>query len=184
MTLRNTTSAYGKLTIILHWVMALLIIGLLLLGFFLDDFDKESKLQFVNLHKATGFTVLILVLFRWFWTLTSPKVQPLPNWSKKDIGISHAVKWSLMLLMLIMPLSGWFMSMYAGYGIDFFGLFDIATFVEKNKETKHFYHEVHEIGGIVIAVAISLHLLAALKHHFIVKDDTLNRMLGRKVNKH
>ncbi len=179
MSLKNTEQAYGKLTIVLHWLMALLIIGLVVLGFILDDIDKAQRLTYINLHKATGFLVLILALFRWFLTLTSPQVKPLPNWSKKDIAISHSVKWALMVLMIVMPVSGWIMSNYAGYGINFYGLFEIPAFLEKNKEMGGIFHEIHEIGGFIIATLIILHVLAAIKHHVIVKDDTLKRMLGR-----
>ncbi len=131
-------------------------------------------------HKATGFLILVLALFRWYWMLTSEKLQSLPGWEKKDIAISHATKWLLMLMLLGMPVSGWLMSMAAGHGINFYGLFDIPVLMEKSKAVGGFFHEMHEIGAYAISAVVVLHILAALKHHLIVKDDTLNRMLGRK----
>lgn len=178
--LKNTSSEYGLLTRALHWLMALLIIGLVIAGFLIDEVPKDNKLQLINLHKAAGFIVLILALFRWYWTLTNEKVQALANWSKKDIAISHTSKWLLMLLMLVMPISGMMMSMYAGYGIDVFGLFEITPFVEKSKAMGGIFHETHEIAGFAISAIILLHIAAAFKHHFVVKDQTLSRMLGKK----
>ena len=180
MSLKNTTSQYGKLTIALHWLTAILVIALIFVGFFMGTLEKgPDKFQIIQLHKATGFLVLWLALFRWYWTLTNKKVAPLEGWSSAVIGISHATKWVLMLMILAMPISGWVMSMAAGHGISFYGLFEIPVLIEKNKAIGGFFHEAHEIGAWVIAIIVGLHILAALKHHLIVKDDTLKRMLGR-----
>ena len=179
MSIRNSSSRYGSVSIVVHWLMALLIISMIVLGLLLDDFDKSIQGQMVNLHKATGFMVLCIALFRWFWVLTNKQVQALPNWSKAEVGLSHAIKWSLLLMMLIMPLSGWFLSMYAGHGINFYGLVDIPSFLPKHKPTAKIFGSIHEIGGYTIITLIVIHLLGVFKHHVIKKDSTLKRMLGK-----
>jgi cytochrome b561 len=180
MSLKNTHLSYGKLSIGLHWLMALMVMGMICIGFFMGTLEKgPEKVQIIQMHKATGFVILLLSLFRWYWTLTNEKVSALPNWSKRDIGISHGVKWMLMLMLLIMPVSGWVMSMAGGRGIDFYGLFQIPAFIEKSETLGDFFHDVHEIGARVIAALVTLHILAALRHHFFIKDKTLTRMLGR-----
>lgn len=181
MPLRNTKESYGKLTIAIHWLMAMMVIGVIFVGFFMVSLEKgPDKLQIIQIHKASGFLILMLALFRWYWMLTSEKLQALPGMANRDIAISHAFKWALMLMLLAQPVSGWLMSMAAGHGIDFYGLFEIPVWIEKNKAISSFFHKIHEIGAFVISGIVVLHILAALRHHFIVKDDTLNRMLGRK----
>lgn len=181
MDLKNTADSYGGVSIILHWLMAILILAMIAVGFYMGTLEKgPEKTSIIQIHKATGILVLLLALFRWYWTLSNEKVQPLANWQKKDIAISHASKWLLMLMILAMPISGGLMSMFSGKAINFYGLFELPSLLEKNESVAHFFEEAHELGAIVISLLVLLHILAAVKHHFLVKDDTLNRMLGRK----
>jgi len=181
MSLKNTNESYGKLTVILHWLMAAMIIGLVAAGFLMDMMEKGDLRSFVvTSHKATGFVVIFLGLFRWYWMITNQSPSPLASLTKAEIGISHATKWLLMLLLLVMPISGMLMSMFHGYGINFYGLFNIAPFVAENKDIGKVFGSIHEIGAYAISIVIGLHVIAAIRHHFIKKDDTLNRILGRK----
>ena len=180
MSLKNTTDSYGTLSIVIHWLMAIMIIALLFVGFSMGDMpDGDEKWKIYGLHKATGLLILSLALFRWYWMLSNAKPNPVEGLSKAEIGLSHGTKWILMLAMVVMPVAGIILSLADGHAISFYGLFTIEGFAEKNEPLADFFHEVHEIGAIVIATVIVLHLLAALKHHFIKKDNTLNRMLGR-----
>ncbi|MDH5432958.1 MAG: cytochrome b [Gammaproteobacteria bacterium] len=180
MSLRNSNTSFGKMTIALHWIMAILIIGVIFAGFYMGTLEKgDFKSQVVGLHKSTGFLILLIVLFRWYWTLSSEKVAPLASWSKADTAVAHATKWLLMVMMLVMPLSGWFMSMSKGYTIDFYWLFELPILIEKSETLHEICEEIHEIGALVITAIAAVHILAALKHHLMDKDDTINRMLGR-----
>lgn len=180
MALKNTQQTYGSMSIALHWLMAIMIMGLILVGFFMSDLDDSpQKFQIYGLHKATGFIVLLLALFRWYWTLSNPKPLPLDGWSHGETAMAHASKWLLMLLMLVMPFSGLLMSVSGGHNVSVYGLFTIPGFDIKNDTLNGIGHKIHELGGYAIALVVSLHLLAALKHHLIRKDNTLNRMLGK-----
>jgi len=177
--MRNTTEKYGKVAIVIHWIMALMIIALVFIGFSLGDIEKPLKFTIIGLHKATGTLVLILGLFRWYWMISNDSPAPAKGMSKADIGISHATKWILMLALIGMPMSGIIMSMFAGHAINMYGLFEITPMLEKNIPNAKFFGSLHEIGAYVISIIIGLHVLAALKHHFINKDNVLSRMLGR-----
>lgn len=181
MSLKNTSESYGTLTIILHWLMAIMIMMLVFVGFNMTGMDDgDDKWKIYGLHKAAGVLVLVLALFRWLWMLSNDKPNPLPGWSNAEITIGNITKWLLMIMMLAMPVAGVTMSLAGGNDISFFGLFTIAALAEKNKLLAEIAHEIHEIGGVVIAVIIGLHILAALKHHFLKKDKTVARMIGRK----
>lgn len=180
MGLKNTATQYGKLAIILHWGMALFIISIIAVGFFMTSMeDGDTKWAIYRLHKAFGVLILVLALFRWFWVLSNEKVGALDSYSKMEIGLAHAGKWFLMLLMLVMPASGLIMSIAGGRAVDFFGLFKIPAFAEANKSLAGMFHDVHVYAAWGLSIIIGLHLLFALKHHFLDKDATLQRMLGR-----
>ncbi len=177
--MRNTKEKYGKVAIVIHWIMALMVIALVFIGFSLDDIEKPLKFTIIGLHKATGTLVLVLALFRWYWMISNESPAPVEGMSKAEIGISHATKWILMLALIGMPMSGIIMSMFAGYGIDIYGLFEILPMFEKNIDNAKFFGSLHELGAYAISIIIGLHILAALKHHFINKDNVFKRMLGR-----
>jgi len=181
MSLRNTSQKYGKITIMIHWLMALIIISLIAVGFYMHGLeDGAPKWAIYDLHKATGFIVLLLALFRWYWMLTSQKLTPLASFSKFDIKASILSKWLLMSLILLMPLSGFLMSVATGKALSIYGLFNIPSLMEQNKPLAGFFHSMHGYLAWAITTVVALHIIFAFKHHLIRKDDTLNRMLARK----
>ncbi|MFT5452158.1 MAG: cytochrome b561, partial [Enterobacterales bacterium] len=168
MGIKNTTEGYGSIAIAIHWLMAIIIITLLAVGFTMTGLeDGDEKWKIYAIHKATGLIILGLALFRWYWVLSNDKPKPLANWSKADVAISHATKWLLMLMMVVMPVAGIMQSLAGGHDIGFFGLFTIEGFAEKNEQLQHLFHEVHEYGGLILVIIIGLHVLAALKHHLL-----------------
>ncbi|RLA04949.1 MAG: hypothetical protein DRQ47_02405, partial [Gammaproteobacteria bacterium] len=151
MSLKNSSEKYGSLTIVLHWLMALIIVTLIIVGFSMAAMpDGDDKWAIYATHKAVGLVALLLALFRWYWTLTNEKPKPLSNWSQSDISIGNGVKWLLMIMMLLMPVAGVIMSLAGGHDISFFGLFTIEAMAEKNKMVAGIFHEIHEIGAWVI----------------------------------
>ncbi len=178
--LRNTDTSYGKVTIIIHWLMVVMVIALLTVGFVMGEMDKGAeRTAIIQLHKASGFILLLLALFRWYWTLSGQNPKPVDGLTKAEISISHATKWTLLLLLLAMPMSGVLMSMFFGHGINLYGLFEIPSFLPENEDIGEAFEEIHEVLAFVLMAVFALHALAALKHHFISKDDTLKRMLGK-----
>lgn len=182
MSIKNTKYSYGSVTKFLHWLIFFLVLGMLLVGFFMDDIgDKGLKSQVIMLHKLTGLTVLSLMIFRLIWALMNPKPQ-LPNGSKRWERIAEYAGHGLLYLLLIaMPLSGWLMVSAAGKPPTFFNLFAIPMpGVAGNDTLKHLGDSLHTIIAWTIIVIVSLHILAALRHHFFEKDDILLRMLPEK----
>lgn len=180
MQFRNTTDRYGAVTKVFHWVIALLIVCLICVGIYMTDFaDKTNAFTFkiFFLHKSTGITVLILASFRVLWHIYSRPAGFVPSlkaWEKIVARIAHGL---LYAAMFAMPLSGWMLSSAAGRPVSFWGLFTLPDLVGPDKETQHFFSEVHEIVGWSLIPLIGLHAAGALKHHFFDKDITLRRML-------
>lgn len=173
-------SAYSRGAIAFHWAIGVLFILNLLGGFFHESFGDAMTGLIMGLHKATGILILALTLGRLGWRLTH-RPPPLPatikGWEK---GLAHAVHWTFYVLMLALPVTGW-LFVSAGsrkYPIEFYGLFQVPWLpVAQDKAFSHTLGERHEFLGWVAAALITLHILAALKHHLIDKDDTVVRML-------
>ncbi len=172
--------AYTKAAKSLHWLMAILLFGLLALGFYMQDLPlSPQKLQFYSWHKWAGVTAFLLVLFRLAWRATHvPPALP-ASMPKLMQFAAHAGHFLLYALMLAIPLSGWLMSSAKGFQTVWFGLLPIPDLLDKNKELGNLLAQVHSaLNFLFIAVLVS-HIGAALKHHIIDKDDILTRMLPK-----
>ena len=175
MTTQYTRTAKG-----LHWLMAILFFGLLALGFYMHDLPlSPEKLQLYSWHKWAGVTAFLLVLVRLAWRIAH-RPPALPASMPKLMQLAaHAGHLALYLLMLAIPLSGWLMSSAKGFQTVWFGILPIPDLLEKNKELGAQLAEVHEALAILFILTLLAHIAAALKHHFIDKDDILTRMLPR-----
>ncbi|STX28113.1 cytochrome b561 transmembrane protein [Legionella beliardensis] len=176
MELKNTTTRYGLVAITLHWLLALIVITLLCVGLYMTSLKTSpEKLKLYGLHKEFGIVVLTLVIIRVLWRFfnITPKLT-IPRWER---NAALAVHWTLYILMLAMPLTGWLMSSAAGFPVSFFGLFTLPNLIAPNDYLRDFFAQTHEVLSNVLIALIVLHLFAALKHHFYDKDDTIRRML-------
>lgn len=162
----------------LHWLMAILLLSLLALGFYMQDLPlSPRKLQLYSWHKWTGVTVFLLVIFRLAWRATHrPPALP-DHMSKLMRFAAHAGHALLYLLMIVIPLSGWLMSSAKGIQTVWFGILPIPDLMDKNKELGDLLQIVHQYLNLLFAAVITGHVGAACKHHFIDKDDVLTRML-------
>jgi cytochrome b561 len=175
--LKNNESRFGLIAIILHWVMALIMIGMLTVGLYMAGLpNSDQKFKLFGLHKSFGIVVLSLAALRLFWRLINitPTLSS-PWWERLA---AHAMHLALYGFMFAMPLSGWLMSSSGGYPVSFFGLFELPQIIAANEEWNKFFQEAHEYLGYALIAAIVLHTAAALKHHFIDKDNILRRMIS------
>jgi cytochrome b561 len=172
------TTRYTNTAKALHWAMAILLFGLLALGFYMHDLPlSPEKLKLYSWHKWAGVTAFLLVLFRLAWRAGHrPPALPdsLPEHLQKAV---HAGHFLLYALMIAIPLSGWLMSSAKGFQTVWFGILPIPDLIGKNKETGDMLQSVHVSLNLFFVVVIAGHVGAALKHHFIDRDDILTRML-------
>ena len=161
----------------LHWLMALIIFGLIALGIYMSDLPKEdpSRMDLYNLHKSFGFTILILFFVRLGIRLKS-KIPELPSEiSAKEKKLAKAGHHTLYLLIFLVPFAGVLFSNLYGYGIYFFGL-DIPPFFPQNAGIAESVGEIHGFLAYTLLALVGVHVLGALKHQFIDKINLLNRM--------
>jgi cytochrome b561 len=177
MQLRNTETRFGLVSISFHWLLALLIIVMLALGLYMTTLPvSPQKFKLYGLHKEIGMTILLLAFLRLFWRLAN-RVPPLDELSMFEKISAKAMHWLLYGFMFAMPITGWLMTSAAGFPVSFFGWFTVPDLIGPNDAYRKLFDTVHEWLGYGLIAAISLHTAAALKHHFIDKDDILRRML-------
>ncbi len=167
---------YTKVAIILHWIIAALILGLLATGWYSEVLPKgDARTSIVMLHKSVGLLVFGFIMLRIFWRLShKPPALPesLPAWQRTVAGILH---FALYLLMFIQPVSGYLSSLLGAKPVTFFGIV-IPQWVEKNDAIRPFFHDTHEIAGIIFTDLVVIHIAAAIKHQ-LAKDGIAQRML-------
>ena len=164
----------------LHWLMSVIIIVMLLGGFFMTEIPVNLKPTVYMLHKSFGFLILILIPIRLALRFVFPPHSvaiALNDFHKFIKKISVPI---LYLMMLTMALSGFVMTYAGGYEINFFGLFDIPSFMEKSHDFSKIIKKIHKTGAIGALVIVGFHILAALYHHFYIKDGCLKSMLKSK----
>jgi cytochrome b561 len=179
MALRNTTRRWGALAQLLHWVVVLCIIAQFTLAFLFDDLPAGSrKLTLLARHKSIGITILMLALLRVLWRWSNQQTPPLPAtlkpYERRLARLTHVL---LYVLLFAVPLSGWLMSSARGFPVSWFGFFTLPDLVPKNRALYEVLVTTHGVLAWSLGVVAVLHLLAALKHHFLLRDDTLRRML-------
>ena len=179
MQLKNTANNYGVVSIFIHWIMAIIIIGLFILGQYMVDLDYyDSNYQTAPwLHKSFGLLIAFLLIFRIIWKIMNPKVMPLSHFKKNEIKLAKVMQYSMYILIILCCISGAMISTAEGAGISFFGLFEIPAIIANGKEQAELAEEFHEFVTLALIIVAAIHMLAALKHHFIDKDTTLKRML-------
>lgn len=173
----NGVKRYSTGSKLLHWVIAIIVITMLSLSFFLDDVPDEYKSTAFMMHKSFGLTVLILMIIRFVWILHKGKPSlpiSIPLWEKI---LSHLVQYSFYILLIAMPICGWIMSVAGGRVPTFFGLFYLPLPIAENKPLSKLMLQCHQIIAWILIVLIILHVAGAIKHHFIDKDKVLRRML-------
>ena len=178
--LQNTEQRYGAVALALHWLMAAVLVALLAMGVYMASlpdvgFDTR-KIVLILYHKQLGLLALVLAALRLAWrvgSLLPSLVQTLPEWQKVTARFVHL---SFYGLMFALPITGWLMSSATGIPVSLFGLFDLPDLVPYSDRSFRALVATHKWLGYALIVCIAVHAGAALRHHFLLKDETLTKM--------
>ena len=194
----QTASRYTKTAIVLHWLIAIFIVVMFVLGWYMADLPKEAPKQmaydlldlglytwqlteaisprtfYFNLHKSLGVTIMALIALRMIWRFMHQPPAPLSSYKAWEKKLAAGMHHLLYLLMVALPVSGIIMATYSKYGLKWFGI-DLIKGLD-NKPVREVFVEVHEVIGIIMLVVIAVHVAGALKHKLIDKDETMKRM--------
>lgn len=194
----QTSSRYTKTAIVLHWLIAIFLVVMFILGWFMADLPKDAPKQsaydfldlgiytwqlaeevtprtfYFNLHKSLGITIFALIAIRILWRITHKPPAPLASYKAIERKIATGTHHLLYMLMIAIPATGLIMGIYSKYGIKWFGLDFLPGL--NNKGIREAFAEIHEIAGIILLVLVALHVVGALKHQLIDKDGTMKRI--------
>lgn len=178
MTARSDSIRWGTVAKTLHWIIALLVIGMLVGGLTMTSMKPSmDKLQVYAIHKSLGVTVLVLMLLRFAWRGVDPRPQDVAGLSPTVAFMARAVHRLFYVALIAMPISGWVYNSASNFPLVWFKLLPLPALVAPDPAIKAFAHDVHETLAWLIILLLAAHVAGALKHHFIDRDDTLRRML-------
>ncbi len=181
MGMGNGETHYGWLAKSFHWIIAILIFGLICVGFYMESMpNSPQKFEIYGLHKSFGLMVLWLAGLRLIWRHISKPPRALDThqrWEKILSKITHIL---LYIAMISMPLSGWLMSSAGEYPVSFFGL-QMPALTDKNPALAGLMNSAHSYLAYCLIAAIFLHSAGAIKHHIIDGDITLKRMVPSRL---
>jgi cytochrome b561 len=179
--LTSTGHRYGFVAITLHWTMAALLIALLMLGLYMVSLPDAGfdvrKINLILIHKQLGILALALAAARMAWRISNPLpalVSTIPDWQKFVARFVHLLFYALMFAL---PITGWLMSSAAGIPVSFFGLFSLPDYLSYDDYLFKSFIAIHKWLAYGLIFLVLLHAGAALGHHFVLKDETLKKML-------
>ncbi len=181
MLIKNTPDRFGAPSRLLHWTIAVLILALVWLGWYMVDLTYYDKWYNASLHyhRSLGLLVLALVLVKLGWQCCTPAPRPVAGlrpWERIGAKLMH---WALWGMMLLIPVTGYLISISAGKPVQLFNWFALPALVAVDETLREQAIAVHYYLSYAALALAAGHAGAALKHHFINRDDTLRRMLWK-----
>jgi cytochrome b561 len=159
----------------LHWIMAVLIVVVGVLGLLHDSWPRRSQAFWINVHALIGLLVWVLIVLRLWWRRSHPPPALPPEIAVLPRRLSYAVHLLLYLLVLVTPLVGIVTFIWHGRAFDF-GLFRVDFGVRSNRAIFHPTEDVHGYLAYTLFALIGIHVLAALWHQLVWRDRLLQRM--------
>jgi len=170
-------AGYTPLAKTLHWITALLVLGLLGVGLWMVDLPiSRQKLQVFAWHKWIGLVVLVLTVLRLVWRWRSPPPalpDAVTDWHRRIAPWSHG---ALLVLLLAMPISGWLMSSAGGVQVFWFGALALPDLVPRNQALFEALRTLHHKFAWLLIAVLALHVGAVFHHDVLRRDGVLRRM--------
>jgi cytochrome b561 len=182
---RKASYHYGLIAILLHWMIAALILGVLALGYVMtrQDIDPARQFYLFQWHKSFGLLVLALALVRVVHRILSRPVLPVEGLRPLEAVASSSTHRILLLLTVAVPLAGWTVASVSPLDIPTF-MFNLLVVphlpLPKSGAAEDFWSTVHATLAYGMLALVALHAGAAIYHHVWRRDDVLTRMVGAR----
>lgn len=159
-------SRYDRTARVLHWLMAVLLVGQFVFGWWLGDIPRNTPARsfYVNLHKSTGLLIGLLIMLRLAWRF-SHAAPALPSFmSRTQQWLAKASHSGMYLAMLAIPLSGYLASNFSKYGVKFFNVLLLPPWGSEDKQLYAVFNQMHKVAAALLLLLVGLHVLAAIQH--------------------
>ncbi len=178
--LRNTPFSWGIVSRAFHWILGLVVIGMLAYGWWMNHLaPRPDRFFHRSIHADIGYVVLLVMAIRLIWRAINPVPAPPPDAPRWERVLARVNHWALYLITIAVALLGWAHS--GAHKPDYaswFGLFRVPQFTSTDKATADIFENWHIYMAYVLIALVSIHVLAALYHHFIRRDTVVPRMAG------
>ncbi|NWA01752.1 cytochrome b [Pseudomonas gingeri] len=182
MQLRDNGLRFSPITIIVHWLVVVALLSILGLGLMVSRIsDSVLQMELARVQNLMGLILFLVSIYRFWARITS--YHPLPTGTPNPIEliISRSVAVALALAMVLLPIAVWASRSAAGQVVGLPGGFSIPSLIPVNEEFKHVVDVLFNIGASAFLAGLALHIFGAVKNHIQLKNNTLKRMLGKKV---
>ena|SRR3990167_2574214 len=181
--MHNKDGHYDIVSVLLHWVIAIFLIGLISLGWYMMSIaDQPDSGEYFNLHKSFGIVAAILIFFRLGWKLSHVPIRFSSTIASWQIVTAKIVHWLLYACMILMPLTGFSGACFSNHGIVFFGL-QLPNLLNPNHAVSQLLFQAHKIIAWTLVGLVVLHIFAAIKHLVIDQQNVFLRMLPKGAKK-
>jgi cytochrome b561 len=182
MPIRNDRTRWGALSQAFHWLIVVMIIVQAMLALIFKRMHRGPQMAaLIGLHKSLGMTILALAALRIIWRWANPVPQLPRTLRRYERALARFTHGALYALLFAMPLTGWLGSSASGFTVRWFNLVAIPDPLAKDRSLGHALYAAHSLLAIALGVILVLHIAAAVRHHWILKDDILRRMLPGRV---
>lgn len=185
--LRNTPEAWGNIAKFFHWVSALLVLFLVGYGWWMTHLvERAGRLGHYRQHSVIGWYVLLLIALRLAWRAFNPGPPPpaeIPRWERTTASAAH---WTLYALMFVVSISGWMVADTFRQPIEatLFGFIPVPHLLDaSHRSLRGIVEETHKALSYVLLGLVIIHVASALRHHFLKKNDVLQRMWWSRLNR-
>jgi superoxide oxidase len=182
MQFRDNGLRYSRVTIVLHWLVAILLFSIIGLSLAIaQGGDYAQKLEWTHVRNLLGTVLFFVSLYRFWARVTSYHPLPLGTPNPVEVIVSRSVAAALALAMVLLPIAAWLSQCAAGEIVWLPGGLAIPAPFEANAEAHRVFAFLFNLGATAFLAGLALHIFGAFKNHWILKNDVLRRMLGKHV---
>jgi len=182
MQLRDNGLRFSPITVALHWVVAFSLLAIFVLQLSIGQASSEAlRMGLGRVQNLLGLILFLVSIYRFWARITSYHPLPVGTPNPIEVIISRSVAVSLALAMVLLPVAVWASRSAAGEVVQLPGGLWIPTLLPTNATLKHVVDVLFNIGASAFLAGLALHIFGAVKNHFLLKNNTLKRMLGKHV---
>ena len=182
MQLRDNGLRFSTITVVLHWVVALSLLAIFGLQLVIGQASSDVvRMPYIHLQNLMGLILFLVSVYRFWARVTSYHPLPVGTPNPIEVIISRSVAVALALAMVLLPVAVWASRSAAGETVGLPGGFYIPALLPIHAGLKHVVDVLFDIGASAFLAGLALHVFGAVKNHFLLKNNTLKRMLGKHV---